>query len=234
MCHAAKISRFPRFLSLLRRKKRNPANLFTFPRCQDKLGGLHVGAQSRRQLFYKKSVWGWTLPFASSSFARRDGGPHLPGRVGLASLGRGGRAASSRMDARPHGPTLRTHGGRRGGGSGGEPGLRTQAPAAAWLRVRWRVRALGWEPDRARGRRSEARFSSKNAHQKFCFIPPPFLKAKAIIYRSFRFAECSLFELDIQTPPKGEGGLGARKEAATAGEAVRRGGALDAPALPGS
>lgn len=167
VCHAAKISRFPRFLSLLRRKKRNPANLFTFPRCQDKLGGLHVGAQSRRQLFYKKSVWGWTLPFASSSFARRHGGPHLPGKVGLASLRRGGRAASSRADGRtarqayPADP-------RR------EPRLRTRAPAAAWQRVRWRVWALGWEPGRARGRRSEARFSSKNAHQKFCFFLPPF------------------------------------------------------------
>lgn len=65
-------------------------------------------------------------------------------------------------------------------------------------------------------------------------FPPPFLKAKAIIYRSFRFAVCSLFELDIQTPPKGEGGLGAREETATQGEAVRRGGSLDAPTLPGS
>lgn len=151
VCHVDRISRFPRFLSLLHRKKRNTANLFTFPKCQDKLGGLRVGAQSWRQLFYKKSVWGWTFPFASSSFARRkDGGPHLPGRVGLASLPRGGRAASSRMDARPDRPTLRTHGGRRGGGRGWEWGLRTQALAAAWLRVRWRVWALGWESGRTR------------------------------------------------------------------------------------
>jgi hypothetical protein len=34
--------------------------------------------------------------------------------------------------------------------------------------------------------------------------PPAFLKAKAVIYRPFRFAECSLCEPDIQTPPKGE------------------------------
>lgn len=37
-------------------RKRNPANLFTFPKCQDKLGGLRVSAQSTRQLFYKKNV----------------------------------------------------------------------------------------------------------------------------------------------------------------------------------
>lgn len=33
-----------------------PANLFTFPKCQDKLGGSRVSAQSTRQLFYKKNV----------------------------------------------------------------------------------------------------------------------------------------------------------------------------------
>ena len=49
------------------------------------------------------------------------------------------------------------------------------------------------------------------------------LKAKAIIYRPFRFAECSLFELDIQTPPEGEGGEGVGEETAgAAGEACAR------------
>lgn len=38
------------------KEKRNPANLFTFPKCQDKLGGLRVSAQSARQLFYKKNI----------------------------------------------------------------------------------------------------------------------------------------------------------------------------------
>lgn len=40
----------------------------------------------------------------------------------------------------------------------------------------------------------------------------PFLKAKAVIYRPFRFAECSLFELHVQTPPKREGGAGVAEE----------------------
>lgn len=56
-------------------RKRNPANLFTFPKCQDKLGGLRVSAQSTRQLFYKKNVrvdFSFARPL---SFARRQGGP---------------------------------------------------------------------------------------------------------------------------------------------------------------
>lgn len=134
VCHVDKISQFPRFLSLLHRKKRNPANLFTFPKCQDKLGGLHVSAQSsRRLLFYKKSGRGGLFLFASSSYARRDGGPHLPGRVGLASLPRGGRAASSPENVWPDRPTLRDP--QREG--------RLGAGAAAWLGVRWRVWAWG-------------------------------------------------------------------------------------------
>lgn len=188
-CHVDRTSQLPRFLSLLHRKKRDAANLFTFPKCQDKLGGLHVGAQSWRQLFYEKSVWGWTFPFASSVLARRqDGGPHLPGRVRLASPPRGGRAARARMDARPDRPTLRTHGGRRGGGRGRERGLRTQAPAAARPRARRRARAPGWEPlgqdshlggsGGATGRRA-ARFPSRNAHQNFCVFLPPLLKSKS-------------------------------------------------------
>lgn len=84
-----------------------------------------------------------------------------------------------------------------------------------------------------RGRRGKARFLSKSAHQNFFFFLffSPFLKAKAIIYRPFRFAECSLFELDIQTPPEGEGGAGVGEETAgAAGEALRGGGSLDTPA----
>lgn len=68
VCLVDKISPFPPFLSLLRREKRNPTNLFTFPKCQDKLGGLRVGAQSSRQLFYKKSVrvdFSFARPLAS-------------------------------------------------------------------------------------------------------------------------------------------------------------------------
>lgn len=38
------------------------------------------------------------------------------------------------------------------------------------------------------------------------FFPlPPFLKAKAVIYSPFRFWECSLRELNVQTPPQGAG-----------------------------
>lgn len=37
------------------------------------------------------------------------------------------------------------------------------------------------------------------------FPLPPFLKAKAVIYSPFRFSECSLCELDVQTPPQGAG-----------------------------
>lgn len=163
--------------------------------------------------FTRKVFGGGLFLFASSSFSRRDCGPHLPGRVGLASLPRGGRAASSHGQTGPHGGT---HGGRRGW----ERGLRTQAVVAAWLGVRWRVWARGSELGRtcipgASARRGEggARrgFHPRVRIRTFSFLPL-FLKAKAIIYRPFRFAECSLFELDIQTPPEGEGGAGAGEE----------------------
>lgn len=45
---------------------------------------------------------------------------------------------------------------------------------------------------RGQGRRGEARFPSKNAHQNFCFSLPAFLKAKAIIYSPFRCAAFSI------------------------------------------
>lgn len=58
----------------------------------------------------------------------------------------------------------------------------------------------------ARGRRGSAGLPSKNAQRNFSVFPlPPFLKAKAIIYSPFRFWECSLHELDVQTPPQGAG-----------------------------
>lgn len=85
------------------REKRNPANLFTFPKCQDKLGGLRVSAQSSRQLFYKKNIrvdFFFLRPLDSpedraappsrkiwTSLARR-------GRVGSAFRGASGRQAT--------------------------------------------------------------------------------------------------------------------------------------------
>lgn len=83
--------------------------------------------------FTRKVVGGGLFLFASSSYARRDGGPRLPGRVGLASLPRGGRAASSQENVWPDRPTLRDP--QREG--------RLGAGAAAWLGVRWRVWAWG-------------------------------------------------------------------------------------------
>jgi hypothetical protein len=49
-------------------RKETQRNLFTFPKCQDKLGGLRVSAQSSRQLLYKKSVrvdFSFARPLAS-------------------------------------------------------------------------------------------------------------------------------------------------------------------------
>lgn len=98
--------------------------------------------------------------------------------------------------------------------------MKVWAPARSWAGLAPR------QLRRGQGRRGEGRFPSKRAHQNFSFFlffSPPFLKAKAIIYRPFRFAECSLFELDIQTPPEGEGGEGAGEETAgAAGEACAR------------
>lgn len=173
-------------------------------------GCMSVGAQSSRQLlFYRKSVRGRTFPFRALWLrGEKTGGPRLPGGVGPAPRPRGGPAAAGR-------PTLRTRGGRRpgrGAARGLGSALGAGLPPAA--------RAGG------SGKEGRARYSSKNAHQNFCFfLPPHFLKAKAIIYRPFRCAECSLFELDIQTPPKGAGGAGAEKRRAAAGEAGRARGA---------
>lgn len=141
------------------------------------------------------------------------------------SVAEGGPPARARMDARPDRPTLRTHGGSRGFAPG--PGRGLAASAMEGLGP-----GLGARQGEGQAERGEV-FIQECASEVLLF-PPPFLKAKAIIYRSFRFAVCSLFELDIQTPPKGEGGLGAREETATQGEAGRRGGSLDAPTLPGS
>lgn len=57
MCHVDKNLPVTSIPSLtFCKEKRNPANLFTFSKCQDKLGGLRVSAQSARQLFYKKNI----------------------------------------------------------------------------------------------------------------------------------------------------------------------------------
>lgn len=182
----------------------------------------------RDSCFTGKVFGGGLFLFAHSSFARRrDGGPHLPGRVGLASLPRGGRAAGSRMDARPHRPTLRDP--RREARRRARPGVRCRV----WARgSRSRAGLASRRLRRARGKEGRGEvFIQECASELLLFPPPPphFLKAKAIIYRPFRFAECSLFELDIQTPPKGAGGAGVEKRRPAAGEAVRGGGARGAP-----
>ncbi|CAI9163720.1 unnamed protein product [Rangifer tarandus platyrhynchus] len=56
--------------------------------------------------FTREVFGGGLFLFASSSFARRDGDPHLPRRVGLVPFPRGGRAASSQENAGPDRPTL--------------------------------------------------------------------------------------------------------------------------------
>lgn len=100
-----KISPSPRFLPFPERK-RNPANLFTFPKCQDILGGLRVSAQSTRQLFYKKNLQA-AFSFASSLALSEDRAAHLPGRLGQAWCVRGGWALLSKgrtADRRPGHP----------------------------------------------------------------------------------------------------------------------------------
>lgn len=89
VCHTADHLRYImtklHFLSFLvsQKRKRNQRICLHSLKCQDKLGGLHAGAQSSRQLlFYERNVRGglfFSLLF--SSFARRDGDPHLPGRL---------------------------------------------------------------------------------------------------------------------------------------------------------
>lgn len=102
--HPGYLDSFPYFC----KEKRNPANLFTFPKCHGKLGGLRVSAQSSRQLFYKKNIrvdFFFLRPLDSpedraappprktwTSLARR-------GRVGPAFRGASGRQATPR--ARP-------------------------------------------------------------------------------------------------------------------------------------
>lgn len=136
--------------------------------------------------FTREVFGGGLFLFASSSFSRRDGDPHLPRRVGLVPFPRGGRAASSPENAGPDRPTL---GDPRGWGAAGR-GLRTQALVAARLGVRRRSGLqLGagqdWHPGGFGGAREgggEGRFPSKRAHQNFSFFLfffPPFLKSKS-------------------------------------------------------
>lgn len=228
-CHVDRTSQLPRFLSLLHRKKRDAANLFTFPKCQDKLGGLHVGAQSWRQLFYKRSVWGWTFPFASSVLARRqDGGPHLPGRVRLASPHPALGWTHGRTGP-PCGPT-------EGGAAAGAAGSGDFAPRPRRRPGRERGGGCGPRAGSRSGRTREGGrrgFHPGTRTRTSAFSSPRFLKAKAIIYRPFRFAACSLRELDIQAPPEREGGAGAGGAPAAAEEAVRGGRSRDAPSPAG-
>lgn len=114
----------------------------------------------------------------------------------LRLLAEGGPPARGRTHGRAGPPCGPTEGGAAG------VGLRTTALAWAWLRARRRVWAPAGggagraspRPGGARGRRGRARFPARSAHQNFCFYHPPlpFLKAKAIIYRPFRFAVFSI------------------------------------------
>lgn len=147
--------------------------------------------------FTRKVFGGGPFPFVSSSCAnRKDGGPHLPGRDGLASLPGGGRAAGSRMDARPDRPTPRTHGGRRGGGrsrergashpGAGERGGGAGPGAGSRAGLESRRRSGG-----ARGLGGARRgFHPRMRIRTFAFPSPHphhyFLKAKAVIYRPLR------------------------------------------------
>ena len=179
--------------------------------------------------FTREVFGGGLFLFASSSFARNDGDPHLPRRVGLVPFPRGGGPPALRRTPGRTGPPWGTHGGGGQLGAGAShpgPGrssagsaVEVWAPTRSWAglapRRLWRVE----------GRRGRGEVSiQESASELFLFFFfPPFLKEKAIIYRPFRFAECSLFELDIQTPPEGEGGAGVGEETAgAAGEACTR------------
>lgn len=152
----------PPFLPLLCRETRNPANLFTFPKCQDKLGGLRVSAQSARQ--------GGLFLCASSSSARRQGSPtsqedsDKPG-----SPGEGGpclRRDEHRQATRGPGCGLCAGQAGRGGRSSSELGGVGLGAEGTWrgFHPRMHSRTLASSP------------------------LPPFLKAKAVIYSPFRFS----------------------------------------------
>lgn len=171
------------------------------------------------------------LLFASSSLARRAGGPHLPGRVGLACLPRGGRATGSRTDARPDRPILRDP--RREARLGAGAPRRGLAGSAAEARGRAGFASPAAPAGEGKEGRGEV-FIQECASELLLFPHPPFLKAKAIIYRPFRFAECSLFELDIQTPPKGAGGAGVEKRRPRLGRPCAAAGPGAPPCAPGT
>lgn len=179
------------------------------------------------------------LLFASSSLARRRAsGPHLPGRVGLACLPRGGRATGSRLSdrraarqAHPAGPTEggAAAGAAGRGGSAPRPGRECGGGSGPG-----RIRIPGGSGGRGEGGARRG-FHPRMRIRTFAFSSPPlFLKAKAVIYRPFRFAECSLFELDIQTPPKGAGGAGVEKRRPRRGRPCAAAGPGAPPRAPGT
>lgn len=193
-------------------RKRNPANLFTFPKCQDKLGGLRVSAQSTRQLFYKKNVRvdfffarPLSLPEDRAAPPPRKTWTSLVRRV---RVGRALRRTNDRQ-ATPRGWQRAAH-------------------QAGRAERRGRSRCGTWSGG-ARGGRDR-----RGSHPRMCIrslvSPPPlssFLKAKAVIYSPFRFSECSLRELDVQTPLKRAG----EREVERARLWTRRPSALCAPGL---
>lgn len=120
-------------------RKRNPANLFTFPKCQDILGGLRVSAQSTRQLFCKKNVQA-DFSFASPLTLAEDRAAHLPGRLGQAWFVGGG------WDERPPGHSTGLATGCAPGWSGWAQGSQPE-----WNLVRW-----------GSGRKGSPGFPSKN------------------------------------------------------------------------
>lgn len=116
----------------------------------------------------------------------RSRAPQFPGRVGRASLAEGGPPA---RDGQTHGQTGSPGGPTEGGAAGA--GLRATAPALAlaWLRVRWRVRALagrraGLPPRRlppAAGPGEEGRgeVSIQECASELLLFPPRLLKSKS-------------------------------------------------------
>lgn len=141
----------------------------------------------------------------------RTGPPCGPTEGGAAA----GAAGSGDFAPRPRRRPGRERGGGRGPRAGSRSG-RTRISAAPAGR-------------REGGRRG---FHPGTRTRTSAFSSPRFLKAKAIIYRPFRFAACSLRELDIQAPPEREGGAGAGDAPAAAEEAVRGGRSRDPPARP--
>lgn len=149
---------------------------------------------------FTRNVWGWTFPFASASFAGEETLAPISQEEldSPPSLAEGGPPALGRTHGQTGPPSGPTEGGAAAGAaergfaprSWPWPGCECGGGSGPWLGAGQDSNPGG--SGGARGRRGEARFSSKNAHQNFCFYLPPFLKAKAIIYRPFRFAVFSI------------------------------------------